>query len=112
MLERTTGGVAAVAVAMMGIVATATLHLRAQAQGRPAPAAEEAVRPPADNASTMRPLSANEIPPNLSFYAIDPLYTPTWMMRGSRTALYSPKKVPRGCVAPAGRRLLVIARFV
>ena len=24
----------------------------------------------------MRPLSANEIPPNLSFYAIDPLYTP------------------------------------
>jgi rhamnogalacturonan endolyase len=76
MLERTTGGVAAVAVAMMGIVATATLHLRAQAQGRPAPAAEEAVRPPADNANTMRPLSANEIPPNLSFYAIDPLYTP------------------------------------
>ena len=32
--------------------------------------------PPADNANTMRPLSANEIPPNLSFYAIDPLYTP------------------------------------
>jgi hypothetical protein len=76
MLDRTTGGVAAAAVAMMGIVATATLHLRAQAQGRPAPAAEEAVRPPADNANTMRPLSANEIPPNLSFYAIDPLYTP------------------------------------
>ncbi|MEO5821411.1 MAG: silent information regulator protein Sir2 [Vicinamibacteraceae bacterium] len=40
------------------------------------PTIEEAVRPPTDNASTMRPLSANEIPPNLSFYAIDPLYTP------------------------------------
>ena len=67
---------AAAAVAAMGIVAIGALHLRAQVQGRPAPAAEEAVRPPADNANTMRPLSANEIPPNLSFYAIDPLYTP------------------------------------
>ena len=72
----TTGGVAAAAVAAMGIVAIGALHLRAQVQGRPAPAAEEAVRPPADNANTMRPLSANEIPPNLSFYALDPLYTP------------------------------------
>jgi rhamnogalacturonan endolyase len=48
----------------------------AQAPPSPPPPAEEAVRPPADNASTMRPLSANEIPPNLSFYAIDPLYKP------------------------------------
>jgi rhamnogalacturonan endolyase len=74
--QRTTGGVAAAAVAAMGVVAIGALQLRAQVQGRPAPAAEEAVRPPADNASTMRPLSDNEIPPNLSFYAIDPLYKP------------------------------------
>ncbi len=34
------------------------------------------MRPPADNDRTLRPLGANEIPPNLSFYAIDPLYKP------------------------------------
>jgi rhamnogalacturonan endolyase len=33
-------------------------------------------RPPADNDRTLRPLGPNEIPPNLSFYAIDPLYRP------------------------------------
>ena len=81
---RTTGGVAAAAVAAMGIVAIGALHLRAQVQGRPAPAAEEAVRPPADNANTMRPLSANEIPPNLSFYAIDQIYTPGVPWAGRR----------------------------
>jgi rhamnogalacturonan endolyase len=32
--------------------------------------------PPADNDRTLRPLGPNEIPPNLSFYAIDPLYKP------------------------------------
>jgi hypothetical protein len=76
--------VAAAAVAAMGIVAIGALHLRAQVQGRPAPAAEEAVRPPADNANTMRPLSANEIPPNLSFYAIDQIYTPGVPWAGRR----------------------------
>ena len=73
------------AVAVMAVVAVLGVGaLAGQAPGqepapapRPgAPAAEEAVRPPADNANTMRPLSANEIQPNLSFYAIDPLYTP------------------------------------
>ena len=29
-----------------------------------------------DNDQTLRPLSADEIPPNLSFYAMDPLYKP------------------------------------
>ena len=38
----------------------------------PAPAVS--TRPPADNDETLRPLSPEEIPPNLNFYALDPLY--------------------------------------
>ena len=41
-----------------------------------APVTAEATRPPADNDRTLRPIGPNEIPPNLSFYAIDPLYKP------------------------------------
>ncbi len=97
------GGRAAAAVAAMGIVAIGALHLRAQVQGRPAPAAEEAVRPPADNANTMRPLSANEIPPNLSFYAIDPLYTPGVPLGWAATRIE--ETLDRGLDAqPAGAR--------
>ena len=33
-------------------------------------------RPPADNDQTLRPLTPEEIPPNLNFYAMDPLYKP------------------------------------
>ena len=33
-------------------------------------------RPPEDNDRTLRDLSPEEIPPNLNFYAIDPLYNP------------------------------------
>ncbi len=35
-----------------------------------------ATRPTAENDTTLRPLSPEEIPPNLNFYAIDPLYRP------------------------------------
>jgi rhamnogalacturonan endolyase len=38
--------------------------------------AAAATRPPADNDRSLRPLSPDEIPPNLSFYAVDPLYKP------------------------------------
>jgi rhamnogalacturonan endolyase len=37
---------------------------------------QEATRPPENNDRTMRPLGPDEIPPNLSFYAMDPLYKP------------------------------------
>jgi rhamnogalacturonan endolyase len=40
------------------------------------PTDQQATRPPADNDRAMRPLTPNEIPPNLNFYAIDPLYKP------------------------------------
>lgn len=35
-----------------------------------------ATTPPADNDTSLRKLSPDEIPPNLSFYAMDPLYRP------------------------------------
>ena len=40
---------------------------------RPQP---EATRPPENNDQTLRPLGPDEIAPNLSFYAMDPLYKP------------------------------------
>lgn len=40
------------------------------------PGAQTPTTPPPDNDRTLRPLGPNEIPPNLSFYAIDPLYKP------------------------------------
>ncbi|HYP08141.1 MAG TPA: hypothetical protein VER03_18050, partial [Bryobacteraceae bacterium] len=40
------------------------------------PATTPSTRPPAENDRTMRSLTAEEMPPNLNFYAIDPLYKP------------------------------------
>ena len=90
MRPRATGGWIATAIVAVGVAAIEVLRLQAQVQGRPAPATEEAVRPPADNAHTLRPLSANEIPPNLSFYAIDPLYTPGVPLGWSETRIEEP----------------------
>ncbi len=42
----------------------------------PAPAPQPSTRPPENNDQTLRPLTPEEIPPNLNFYAIDPLYKP------------------------------------
>lgn len=42
----------------------------------PQPPSQSSTRPPANNDETLRPLTPEEIPPNLNFYAIDPLYTP------------------------------------
>lgn len=40
------------------------------------PGSDQPTRPPAGNDRTLRKLGPNEIPPNLSFYAVDPLYRP------------------------------------
>lgn len=45
------------------------------AQPAPAPG-QFSTRPAADNDTTLRALSPEEIPPNLNFYAVDPLYRP------------------------------------
>jgi rhamnogalacturonan endolyase len=47
------------------------------AQNPPAaPQTQPATRPPENNDQTLRPLTPEEIPPNLNFYAVDPLYRP------------------------------------
>lgn len=45
------------------------------AQSQPA-LRQSATRPPENNDRMLRPLTPEEIPPNLNFYAIDPLYDP------------------------------------
>jgi hypothetical protein len=37
---------------------------------------QPSTRPPEDNDRMLRPLTPEEVPPNLNFYAIDPLYKP------------------------------------
>jgi rhamnogalacturonan endolyase len=53
------------------------LALTAMAQNpqNPAPV-QPSTRPPENNDQTLRPLTPEEIPPNLNFYAVDPLYRP------------------------------------
>ena len=52
------------------------IGLLAAEQASQAPAQPTATTPPPGNDQTLRKLSPDEIPPNLSFYAIDPLYKP------------------------------------
>ena len=40
------------------------------------PPSQPSTRPPENNDQMLRPLTSEEIPPNLNFYAIDPLYRP------------------------------------
>jgi rhamnogalacturonan endolyase len=61
---------------VIALAAAAMTGQSPQPPATPAPSQPELVRPPADNDRTLRPLGPNEIPPNLSFYAIDPLYKP------------------------------------
>lgn len=58
--------------AMMMILAAAAPRLPAPQD----PPAQSPTTPPPDNDRTLRKLSPDEIPPNLSFYAVDPLYRP------------------------------------
>jgi len=47
----------------------------ADAQNQPTQG-QRSTRPPENNDRTLRPLTPEEIPPNLNFYAVDPLYDP------------------------------------
>jgi rhamnogalacturonan endolyase len=63
--------------------------------------AQAPTRPPENNDQTLRPLSPEEIPPNLNFYAIDPLYRPGVPLGWSATRIE--EKLDRGTVAmPTG----------
>jgi hypothetical protein len=68
-------------------------------QQTPPPAAQQATTPPADNDRTMRQLSPEEIPPNLNFYAIDPLYAPGVALGWSPVEIR--ERFDRGLVAVA-----------
>src|SRR5262245_46977242 len=54
-------------------IAAAMLSLPGRALQSPT---QPSTRPPENNDQTLRPLTPEEIPPNLNFYAIDPLYKP------------------------------------
>ena len=54
-------------------------------------------RPPEDNDRTLRELTPEEIPPNLNFYAIDPLYNPDAVLGWSDTRIE--EKLDRGLTA-------------
>ena len=99
-------------VLLLGLALTAAVP-SGEAQQKPPPqppAQPEATRPPADNDRKLRPLSPEEIPPNLSFYAMDPLYTPGAPLGWSPTRIV--ERLNRGLVASAledGRVYLVVA---
>jgi hypothetical protein len=54
-------------------------------------------RPPANNERGLRRLSSNEIPPNLSFYAMDPLYDPNAKLGWAKQRIE--EKINRGMLA-------------
>ena len=68
-------------------------------QPAPRPPEPDATRPPADNDQTLRKLSPDEIPPNLSFYAVDPLYKEGIPLGWSATEIR--ERLDRGLVAMA-----------
>ena len=80
----------------------AVLLAWAAALQQPAPSApsQPATTPPLGNDSSLRKLSPDEIPPNLSFYAIDPLYKPGVPLGWAGDEIREP--LDRGLVAVAG----------
>ena len=80
----------------------AVLLAWAAALQQPAPSApsQTATTPPPGNDSSLRKLSPDEIPPNLSFYAIDPLYKPGVPLGWAGEEIREP--LDRGLVAVAG----------
>ena len=91
------------------VCVVATLTLRAQ---NPPPPAQPGTRPPENNDQTLRPLTPEEIPPNLNFYAIDPLYKPGTALGWSKVRI--DEVLDRGIVVRAvgDRRVYVSWRLL
>ncbi len=75
--------------------AAATAAQQPPPQRQPPPI--ETTRPPADNENTLRPLGPDEIAPNLSFYAMDPLYKPGIPLGWAKERIE--EKLDRGLIA-------------
>ena len=87
-------------VLLAGMTAAGSPQIAAPPQvPAPAPTPPDATRPPENNDQTMRALSPDEIPPNLSFYAVDPLYRPGAPLGWSPTRIE--EKLDRGLVVSA-----------
>ena len=87
-------------VRSFAVAAGVALALAAAAQ-QPPPAApaQTPTTPPPGNDQSLRQLSPDEIPPNLSFYAMDPLYKPGVPLGWSATEIR--ERLDRGLVAIA-----------
>ena len=83
-------GIAMIMVAI-GVATSLTL-----AQDRPR-ARRSLTRPPADNERGLRELTEEEIPPNLNFYAMDPLYDPNAVLGWAQRRIE--EKLDRAMVA-------------
>lgn len=88
------------------VLATATAYQQSQTPqpSQPSPPASErqpppieTTRPPAGNENSLRPLGPDEIAPNLSFYAMDPLYKPGVPLGWAKERI--DEKLDRGLVA-------------
>ena len=85
--------------ALVGVV-LAACSIAGLAQQKPTPPpAPDVTRPPENNDQALRPLGPEEIYPNLSFYAMDPLYKPGVPLGWSTTRIT--EKLNRGLVVSA-----------
>jgi len=80
------------------LVCAAAVSIGAQ-DPPPAPQTQPSTRPPANNDQTLRPITPEEIPPNLNFYAIDPLHRPGVPLGWSATRI--DERLDRGTVVLA-----------
>jgi rhamnogalacturonan endolyase len=94
-------------VSIVSFVVITALQMRAMQ-----PPVPEATRPPENNDRTLRPLGPDEIPPNLSFYAVDPLYKPGVPLGWASTRIT--ETLNRGLIAAPleGGRVYLSWRFL
>jgi len=79
------------------VILSCALALAAGAQNPQGTPVQPSTRPPENNDAVLRPLTPEEIPPNLNFYAIDPLYTPGTPLGWAATRIA--ERLDRGMVA-------------
>ena len=81
------------------LILSCALVLAGAAQAPQGTPVQPSTRPPENNDATLRPLTPEEIPPNLNFYAIDPLYKPDAPLGWAKTRIV--ETLDRGMLALA-----------